>query len=43
MIRESVQNEMADLSVNRIRNSPYVILNELLVKNYEDPTENFGQ
>ena len=40
MIGESVYSEMADLAVNRIRNSPYVLLNELLVRNYEAPTEN---
>lgn len=33
--------KIADLATNRLRNSPYVILNELLVRNYEDPTENF--
>ena len=43
MIGESVQNQIADLAINRLRNSPYAILNELLVRNYEDPTENFGQ
>lgn len=39
MIGESVVNQMADLAVNRIRNSPYTILTELLVRNYDDPTE----
>lgn len=39
MIGESVQNQMADLAVNRLRNSPYAILNELLVRNYDDPAE----
>jgi|CXWL01.1.fsa_nt_gi hypothetical protein len=39
MIGESVVNQMADLAVNRIRNSPYTILSELLVRNYDDPTE----
>ena len=42
MIGESVQNQMAALAVNRLRNSPYAILTELLVRNYDDPTENFG-
>ncbi len=39
MISESVRDQMADLSVNRIRNSPYTILSELLVRNYNDPTQ----
>ena len=43
MIGVSVQNGTADLVVNRLRNTPYVILNELLDRNYEDPTEGFGQ
>ena len=39
MIGESVQNQMADLAINRLRNSPYAILNELLVRNYDDSIE----
>ena len=42
MIRDSVTSETADLASNRLKNSPYVILNELLVRNYEAPTEDLA-
>lgn len=35
MVSKSIQDGTVDLTVNRLRNSPYVLLNELLVKNYE--------
>lgn len=42
MIAESVTNQQADLAVDRLRNSPLKVLTELLVRNYEDPTEFLG-
>ena len=35
MVSKSIQDGTVDLTVNRLRNSPYVLLNELLVRNYE--------
>lgn len=43
MIAESVTNQQADLAVDRLRNSPLKVLTELLVRNYEDPTEFLGE
>lgn len=40
MISQSVPNQTADLAVDRLRNSPIRILAELLIRNYEDPTDN---